>query len=67
MQSLSEFESLANEIREMKIDLLKIKNRVIASENVALRLRLKQNVDQKRKNNGEINKLRREAQPELPF
>lgn len=67
MQSLSEFESLATEIREMKIDLLKIKNRVIASENIAMRLRLKQNAEQKRKNNKDIEKLRREVQGELPF
>lgn len=65
--TLSEFESLANEVRQLKIDLLQIKNRVIAAENSEIRLRLKKNAAQRRENFMQIESLRREAQPTLPF
>lgn len=65
--TLSEFESLANEVRQLKIDLLQIKNRVIAAENSEIRLRLKKNAAQRRENFMQIENLRREAQPTLPF
>lgn len=65
--TLTEFEHLSAEVVQLKIDLFELRNKIIAEENNALRLRMKTNAQTRRNNKAEIKRLRKELQPDLPF
>lgn len=60
-------EEMQVELYKTKIEVLRLKRHLLAVENDAMRLRIKQNAEHRRKLKKEITRMHGELNPPLPF